>query len=206
MKLPLLVKHLCFCVRWTNRLGSRSRSPHDKLKVFTKHSSSVFIFQMATVLFALLTNAAYAAGDPERGARGFQACMICHSVNAGEHSTGPSLANLLSRKAGTAEGFPHYSQALKDTNVIWNENNLDKWLDDPRRFIPGTSMAMQGIKDAQERSDLIAYLKAVSENMAPAMPQQGTVASSIKRAMPPAIASSAKPVARGGLPDREKHR
>lgn len=149
MKLTFAVKTLCIRARWT---------------------------VMAGVSFALLTDAAIAAGNPQRGAQSFQACMICHSVKAGEHSTGPSLANLLSRKAGTSEGFPHYSQALKDANVIWNENNLDKWLNDPRRFIPGTSMAVQGIKDAQERADVIAYLKAVSENMAPAMPQQGSMA------------------------------
>jgi cytochrome c len=137
------------------------------------HSSIAFIFKMAAVLFALLANTAVAAGDPGRGARDFQACLACHSVNAGEHSTGPSLANLWSRKAGTAEGFPGYSQALKGANVVWNESSLDKWLNDPRRFIPGTSMTFQGIKDAQERADVIAYLKAVSENMAPAMPQQG---------------------------------
>lgn len=136
---------------------------------------------MAAVLFALFTNTANAAGDPERGAQAFQACMICHSVNAGEHSTGPSLSNLMSRKAGTAEGFPHYSQALKDANIIWNENNLDRWLHDPRRFIPGTSMAVQGINDAQARADLIAYLKAVSENVAPAMPQQGRIAGTLYR-------------------------
>jgi cytochrome c len=136
-------------------------------------SSIAFIFKMAAVLFALLANTAVAAGDPGRGARDFQACLACHSVNAGEHSTGPSLANLWSRKAGTAEGFPGYSQALKGANVVWNESSLDKWLNDPRRFIPGTSMTFQGIKDAQERADVIAYLKAVSENMAPAMPQQG---------------------------------
>jgi cytochrome c len=137
------------------------------------HSSIAFIFKMGAVLLALLANTAVAAGDPGRGARDFQACLACHSVNAGEHSTGPSLANLWSRKAGTAEGFPGYSEALKGANVVWNESNLDKWLNDPRRFIPGTSMTFQGIKDAQERADVIAYLKAVSENTAPAMPQQG---------------------------------
>ena len=173
MKLTLVVKSLCVRVRRTTRIRSGSRSPYDKLVVIMSHSSTVFIFKIATVLLALLTGTAIAAGDPGRGARGFQACMICHSVNAGEHSTGPSLANLMSRKAGTAEGFPRYSQALKDANVIWDENNLDKWLNDPRRFIPGTRMTVQGIKDAQERADVIAYLKAVSENIAPAMPQQG---------------------------------
>lgn len=173
MKLTLVVKNLCIRVRWATRIGSRSRSPYDKPGAIMSRSCTVFTFTMATMLFALLTDTAIAAGDPARGARGFQACMICHSVNAGEHSTGPSLANLLSRKAGTTEGFPHYSQALKASNVIWNENNLDKWLNDPRRFIPGTSMAVQGIKDAQERADVIAYLKAVSENIATAMSQQG---------------------------------
>lgn len=136
------------------------------------HSSTGFTLRMAILLYAVLTNTASAAGDPRRGARDFQSCMACHSINHGEHSTGPSLANLWSRKAGTAEGFSRYSQALKGANVVWDEGSLDQWLSDPRRFIPGTSMA-QGIKDAQERADVIAYLKALSENTAPAMPQQG---------------------------------
>lgn len=127
------------------------------------HSSTAFTFKMATVLFALLTDTAIAAGDAERGARDFRPCMACHSVNLGEHSTGPSLANLWSRKAGTAEGFPRYSEALKGADVVWNESSLDQWLSNPRKFIPGTSMTFQGIKDARERADLIAYLKAVSE-------------------------------------------
>lgn len=136
-----------------------------------RQSSLPFVIRTAAVLFVLLVDTAM-AGDPARGARDFRACMACHSLNHGEHSTGPSLANLWSRRAGTAEGFPRYSQALKDANVVWNEGSLDQWLSDPRRFIPGVNMA-QGIKDPQERADVIAYLKAVSENTAPAMPQQG---------------------------------
>lgn len=139
------------------------------------HSTTAFTFKVATVLFALLADTAVAAGDPVRGARDFRPCMACHSINPGEHSTGPSLANLWSHKAGTAAGFPRYSQALKGANVVWNEISLDQWLSDPRRFVPGTSMAFQGIKNAQERADVIAYLKAVSENMAPAMSQQGSM-------------------------------
>jgi cytochrome c len=136
------------------------------------HSFTAFTFKMAIVLFALVADTAIAAGDAGRGARIFQWCMACHSVSPGEHSTGPSLANLWHRKAGTAEGFPRYSSALKGANLEWNENSLDKWLSGPQRFIPGTSMTFQGIGDAQERADVIAYLKAVSENMAPPIPQQ----------------------------------
>lgn len=138
-------------------------------------SSTTLTFKLATVLIALLPDAAAAAGDPARGARDFQSCAACHSIQVGEHSTGPSLAKLWSRKAGTADGFPRYSQALKDANLVWDERNLDKWLSDPQQFIPGTSMSVRGIKDAQERADMIAYLKAVSENMAPAVPQQGSM-------------------------------
>jgi cytochrome c len=151
----------------------RTVNPYDKTGAIMSHSSTALMFKIASVLFALLTDTAIAAGDPGRGARDFQACMACHSVKPGEHSTGPSLASLWNRKAGTAEGFARYSSVLRDANVEWNENSLDKWLSAPRKFIPGTSMNFQGIMDAQERADVIAYLKAVSENMGPEIPQQG---------------------------------
>lgn len=144
------------------------------------HSSSAF-FKMATVLCVLFTDTAVAEGNPEHGARDFRACAACHSVNVGEHSTGPSLANLWSRKAGTAEGFPGYSPALKGANLVWEERSLDLWLKDPKQFIPGTSMSFRGIKDAQERADVIAYLKTVSEGMAGAISQQDRMGESRHR-------------------------
>jgi cytochrome c len=148
---------------------------YDKTGEIMSRPLTAFALKAATVLFALLADTAIAAGDPGRGARIFQWCLACHSISPGEHSTGPSLANLWQRKAGTTEGFARYSSALKGANVEWNENNLDKWLRSPKQFIPGTIMNYQGIKDAQERADLIAYLKAVSENMVPAVPQQSSV-------------------------------
>lgn len=137
------------------------------------YSSSSFIFTTAAVSFVFLAGTAIAAGDPEHGARVFQACMACHSVKPGEHVTGPSLASVLHRKAGTAEGFARYSSALKGANVVWNESSLDKWLTDPQQFLPGTSMTFPGIRNAQDRADVIDYLKAVSERKAPAVQQQG---------------------------------
>jgi cytochrome c len=137
------------------------------------YSSTSAIFTMAALSFTLFADAANAAGDPGRGARAFQACMACHSVKPGEHMTGPSLSNVWNRKAGTTEGFSRYSPALKGANVVWNETSLDKWLTDPQQFIPGTSMTFPGIRNAQDRADVIAYLKAVSENKAPAIPQRG---------------------------------
>jgi len=124
--------------------------------------------QLALMFFALSTGSAFAAGDPKPGARVFQqACAACHSVTPGEHMTGPSLVDAWSRKAGTAKGFLRYSEGVKKSNIVWNEVNLDKWLTNPARFIPGNEMPFSGIQDPKQRADVIAYLKAVSEGKAP---------------------------------------
>lgn len=146
----------------------------NELKIMN-HFSAAVAFKTAIMLSALLVNLAMAAGDPVRGARDFRPCMACHSVKPGEHSTGPSLANLWNRKAGTTEGFSRYTSGLMEANIEWNESSLDKWLSAPQKFVPGTSMKFQGIMDEQERADVIAYLKAVSENAAPDMPPQGSI-------------------------------
>jgi cytochrome c len=106
---------------------------------------------------------ALAAGDAGRGAELFRACAACHSFVAGDHRSGPSLAAVFGRRAGTAEGFQRYSDALRQSAVVWNEQALDTWLRDPAAFIPGNAMAFRGLPDARARSDLIAYLRAVSE-------------------------------------------
>jgi cytochrome c len=147
-------------------------SPSSITGVVMSHCFFTISRKSAALLHLLVAGAAVAAGDPARGVRDFQPCMACHSVKPGEHSTGPSLASLWNRKAGSAEGFTRYTSALREFNVTWTETSLDKWLSSPQKFVPGTSMSMQGITDPQERADLIAYLKAVSDNMAPDMPSQ----------------------------------
>ena len=120
----------------------------------------------SSALFALVQPAA--AGDASRGAKVFQACIACHSAVPGEHLTGPSLGDVWHRKAGTAKGFTRYSPALARANVTWDEATLDKWLADPQKFIPGTTMAFAGLKEPKDREDVIAYLRAVSEKKAAA--------------------------------------
>ena len=122
---------------------------------------------IAVPLAALMIDPASAAGDAKRGAQLFGQCMACHSVQLGEHQTGPSLAHVWNRKAGTTAGFMRYSDAVKQSGVTWNETALDKWLANPAQLVPGNSMTFQGIKDPQARQDVIAYLKAVDEKKAP---------------------------------------
>lgn len=98
---------------------------------------------------------------------------MCHSVEPGRHLTGPSLAHIWGRKAGTAEGFNRYSEPLQRSGVVWNDESLNKWLANPPAFVPGNYMGFAGIRDASTRSDLIAYLKAESEGKAPTAQSRG---------------------------------
>lgn len=120
----------------------------------------------AVLLFVTAPNA-WSAGDATRGASVFQACAACHSTATGVDMTGPSLAHVWGRKAGTAEGFARYSEAMKHADVVWNEATLDRWLTNPDAFIHGTTMTFPGIRDSGPRQDVIAYLQAVSEGKAP---------------------------------------
>ena len=125
-------------------------------------------------LVLLLSGSAVAAGDAGRGAAVFQQCAACHSIVPGQHMTGPSLANVWHRRAGTIEHFDRYSDALKRSDVIWNEATLDKWLTTPDAFIPGTTMTFAGLRDSQAREDVIAYLTAISEDKAPSTPSRNS--------------------------------
>jgi cytochrome c len=98
-------------------------------------------------------------GDAQRGAPLFRACAACHSLAAEHNMTGPSLAGVWGRKAGGLESFQRYSPALKASNVVWGETSLDDWLKSPTRFIPENRMTFAGMPNAQQRADLIAYLK-----------------------------------------------
>jgi cytochrome c len=117
---------------------------------------------------------AAADGDAENGARVFQACAACHSLAPGRHMTGPSLAGIWGRKAGTAPGFARYSPALQSADVVWDAPALDAWLKSPSAFVPGNLMNFSGLPDEQARADLLAYLQSAESSgdaaMSPAMP------------------------------------
>ena len=115
-----------------------------------------------------LGQAAHAEGNAVRGASVFQICASCHSIQPTRNLTGPSLANVWGRRAGTVDGFLRYSDALKRSGIVWNDKTLQAWLADPHSVVPGNAMAFPGIRDPQARTDLVAYLHAVSEGKAPA--------------------------------------
>lgn len=119
------------------------------------------------VVASMVSSGAWAAGDAARGARVFQQCAACHSVQPGRHLTGPSLAHVPGRKAATVPGFMRYSDALRAAGIVWTPEALDRWIADPQGMVPGTAMAFAGIREPAARADLVAYLEAVSKGQAP---------------------------------------
>lgn len=103
--------------------------------------------------------APYNTADIENGKMKFGMCRSCHTiVPGGANLTGPNLHGVFGRKAGTLEGY-NYSEAVKTAGFVWDGEHLDKWLAEPRTFLPGTKMSFAGLKDQKDRVDLIAYLK-----------------------------------------------
>lgn len=99
-------------------------------------------------------------GDAVKGKRLFNRCRACHNLTATARTRiGPNLDSIFGRQAGSAEGFTRYSQALKDADFTWTEQNLNEWLVQPRSFLPGNKMAFAGLKKEQDRKDLMAYLR-----------------------------------------------
>jgi cytochrome c len=113
---------------------------------------------IASSLGASAPSRADEAGDAAKGKKVFAKCMACHTLEAGKNKVGPSLHGVVGRKSGSIEGFS-YSDAMKNANLTWDEATLDKYLTNPKAEVPGNKMAFPGLPKAEDRANVIAYLK-----------------------------------------------
>ncbi len=125
---------------------------------------SIMRIAIAATLALGVCNAAASAqdGNAEAGEDVFKKCRACHDVGPdAKNKVGPLLNGIIGRKSGTVEGFA-YSDANKDAGakgLVWSEAELIKYLEAPMTYMPKNKMAFAGLKDEQDRKDVIAYLK-----------------------------------------------
>ena len=88
----------------------------------------------------------------------FNICLACHAIGPGaQNKIGPELNGLDGRKAGTVPNF-EYSDANKNSGIVWNEETFEDYIKNPAANVPGTKMIFPGIKNEQQAKDLWAYI------------------------------------------------
>ena len=133
-----------------NRTAPKGHKPARRL---SRLLGQVAVAAVLASPLALATTSAQA----QDGARVFNQCKACHALDDGVNRVGPHLANLEGRSAGAVDGF-RYSDALKNSGIVWDADNLGEYLADPRGYIPGNRMAFRGIRDEAQRAAVIEYL------------------------------------------------
>lgn len=115
---------------------------------------------VAGVLWTCFLAPATAAPDVAHGEQVYARCQACHAL--AYDRVGPRHCGLIGRTAGSVPGFT-YSAAMKNSHIVWTDKTLDRFLTSPLKMVPGTAMTYDGVPDAKDRADLIAYLKSANQ-------------------------------------------
>jgi cytochrome c len=139
-------------------MNRHSQTMKANMRIEFQQGSMMKILIGVTAAVLALADAAYAQ-DIAAGENSFKKCLICHSIGEGAtNKIGPELNGLDGRKAGTVANFS-YSDANKNSGIVWNEVSFKEYIKDPKAKIPDTKMIFAGIKNDKEVDDLWAYLK-----------------------------------------------
>lgn len=147
---------------------------------------------VAAVCATLISSAAQAQvmGDPVAGEEVFKECAKCHTVGPdAKHKVGPILNDVFGRQAGTADGFKRYSKGIKrmgTDGLVWDLEHLNIYLENPKSLVSGTRMSFRGLKDEQQRADVIAYLRTFSASPQN-IPEAAPTATAHEVVLPPEV-------------------
>ena len=125
-----------------------------------KHLLVPAILSLATLIAPTLAQ----AQDAVAGAKTFKRCAACHTYNeGGAKKVGPNLWGVFGSTAGQRNISYKFSKAMKDSGIVWNDETMSSYLENPKKFIPKNRMAFPGLKKEEDRKNLIAYLKSVTQ-------------------------------------------
>ena len=118
---------------------------------------------LAAVSSGFILSCGADAADVKKGKKVFRKCVACHSVEKGaRHKVGPNLFGIVGSPSGKAPGYT-YSKAMNTANLNWNEAALDLFIKKPKNMIKKTKMSFAGIRKDDQRANLIAYLKTLTD-------------------------------------------
>ncbi len=137
-------------------------SSAEEADVPASNADDVTVIEAEIVTAAEVDGTNDDSADAAKGRRLFGRCMACHTVQEDRNLSGPSLYGIIGRTAGSVEGF-RYSDANKESGVVWTEETMSAFLENPQNFMPGTRMIFPGVPSEQDRRDIIAYLNSVVE-------------------------------------------
>lgn len=127
-------------------------------------AAAVIVVGMAATAGTAAAQSLAQAGEASRGQRVFNTqCRACHTLEKdGASTAGPNLHGVFGRKAGTGGGY-NSSDAMKKSGIVWDEATLAEYSRDPKGKVPGTKMLFNGVKNAGQLADLVAYLKEATK-------------------------------------------
>lgn len=112
-----------------------------------------------TAALAAFGAPALADGDADAGAKVFNKCKACHTLEEGKNKVGPSLFGVMGRAAGAVDGFK-YSSAMQESGLTWDDATMAKFLAKPKDLVAKTKMSFAGLKKEDDIENVIAYIKA----------------------------------------------
>ena len=129
-------------------------------------SAYAYLGIATTVALLSLSPPALADGDPVAGEKIFARCGVCHGIGETARQPGPNLNNVIGRVAGTHPDFARYSANMREAGeggLVWTPEKINEYIEAPRKMIPRGNMAFPGLRNAQERANVVAYIAQFSE-------------------------------------------